>query len=150
MYVEAQTFCAYPCTFCRPRGRGCNNKRDDCGAKIISANWVDFDVPQPSAQICYYEYADRYSYLNITVSAPEDSQALGHFTFSDYNGHHQRILHDPVWASGILCGRIYKQNSNIYTSVWLYDSNNKPSNVWADVRVTVYWACRGESCASED
>ncbi|CAG8830160.1 16003_t:CDS:1, partial [Racocetra persica] len=131
-----------------------------CGAQIISASWVEFDKPQlvgGGGAICYYKNLDRYTYLNLTVSAPEDPLALGNLVFSDDNGHHEQIFDGSYWANDVFCGITLKPSSTTYTSLWPIYSSNKPSNVWADVWVTVYWGCivksrmmkSGFGCTSE-
>ncbi|CAG8710785.1 5824_t:CDS:2, partial [Racocetra persica] len=61
--------------------------------------------PVGGSQICYIENADRYYYLNLTVSTPQDPQALDTLVFSDDNGHHAELIGDPLWATDVTCGR---------------------------------------------
>ncbi|CAG8687189.1 8747_t:CDS:2, partial [Racocetra fulgida] len=42
---------------------------------------------------------NRYTYLNITVSTPQNLQAIGKLVFNDDNGHHEELIgKDAIWV----------------------------------------------------
>ncbi|CAG8671260.1 14482_t:CDS:1, partial [Racocetra fulgida] len=67
-------------------------------------------------------------------------QAIGKLEFKDDNGDREYFFYKPLWVN---------EQSTTYNSLWTIDHNDKPSNAWADVWATVYWACQKENCASE-
>ncbi|CAG8493749.1 1861_t:CDS:2 [Gigaspora margarita] len=155
IHVDADLYCPYPEQYCFPSGQGCNNGYGDCGAQIVDASWGDYEKPQDSPLVCTYDAQDRYTYLKITVSVPDSAgsgpEALGHFTFSDDDGNHGRILYDGLFLNGVECPDDNNKPTNkTYTALWLISRADKPNNVWADIWVSIYWGCKGEKCASED
>ncbi|CAG8795505.1 18399_t:CDS:1, partial [Racocetra fulgida] len=67
-----------------------------CGAQIISASWVDLPKPPNGEWEGCMHMDNRYTYLNLTVSAPQNPQAIGTLVFSDDNGHHEQFSDEPL------------------------------------------------------
>ncbi|CAG8776360.1 5580_t:CDS:2, partial [Racocetra fulgida] len=90
-----------------------------CGGPYMAASW-------PKEKGCNNEFG-----------------AIGTLVFSDDNGHHEQLIDDDaLWLDD-------STSSTTFNILGTIDHNNKPSNVWADVWATVYWACQKENCASE-
>ncbi|CAG8728245.1 5476_t:CDS:2, partial [Racocetra fulgida] len=73
MYVEAEIFCDGP---------------------YAALDWPKDKEPEHCLHI-----DNRYTYLNLTVSAPKNPQAIGKLEFKDDNGDREYFFYEPLWVN---------------------------------------------------
>ncbi|GBC06436.1 hypothetical protein RclHR1_06830004 [Rhizophagus clarus] len=113
---------------CHPSGNGgpCGDDNPKC-PQIIDAHFTN-------------------GALTITVQTDKDlftgPQAFGHFTFHADSGVGWEFYKHPQFVNDYSCnhGRSSSE-ANPFTSTWLFDPSQTPSNTWFDIWISIYTDC---------